>query len=186
MDKDTKIILGVVIIAIVIIAILGVGAVYLFSTLDFEKKDTTPENPIPYDDDDDDDNIYYEDTAFIIWYGDALDDLQDYNDHIIDALDGSNWFSIEFWAEETESFIDELKPECQAFYLSYNYGRLRDEFYDFLVDDSWACFYMKWSASYAQDGYYSKATEDMETATDYTNKATRHMENCNDIFSEIK
>jgi hypothetical protein len=179
MKKEGRIIVAVVIFAVMILSASAIC--YFYKAGVFDTDDVIePEDPVIPE-------TVYDDTEFLLWYRDALNDLQPYNNHIIDALSSQSYYSLEFWAEETEDFIDdELKPKCLDFYLSYDYDNLRDEFYECLVDQSRSCFYMRWGGSYAQDGRYSKATDNINTATSYINKATAHMEKCQDLFDIIE
>jgi len=128
----------------------------------------------------------YDDIVFMDWIDTTNNVLLGYSNNIVDCLGSSSYYMLEYYAEAEEDLVDDTyKPQCLAFSLSYDYDRIRDEYYDYLSDLSWASFYIKLAAGNMQDGYYSSATDNFNDATDYTERATAHLQNVNSMINNL-
>ena len=144
---------------------------------------TPPDDP-PYVPDPDPPEPRYDDSAFISWLHEANNDLLWYSGKVSDSLNTKNYVSLEYWAEAKEDIIDDTySPECEEFYLSWEYDRIRDEYSEYLSDCSWACFYIKWAGKEMQSGSYTSATDSFNDATSYTRKATAHLNTVTDLIN---
>jgi hypothetical protein len=179
MKKETKILL-ITIMAVAGIVVIMMAAIFLpyLSPSPYVPPAKTPITPVlpvtpvtpvtPV--------AQYDDSEFLTWLTTENNVLRDYTNDELDALNNGYWYTLESKCSNEESYIDDtLKSECNSFTLSYQYDGIRDEFYNYLSDRSWAAFYVKWAASDMQDDLYSLATDNFNQGTDYTEQATAHL-----------
>jgi len=127
-----------------------------------------------------------DDVDFIDWLSVSLNDLSRYTDNKLDAINSQSWYLLEYYSESEEDVIDDTyKPECLSFDLSYKYDQIRDEYYEYLSDESWAAFHSKWAAKEMQSGDYSGATDSFNDSTEYTNKAVVHINTCTNLINDL-
>ena len=164
---NKKIIIGTVLMILLVGMLSGCVS-------DNNNKDTTIPEPI------------YQDDEFLGWLFDTNENLMWYTNKKIDVLETESWFLSEYYEEAEENLIENTYiPQCRAFVLSYSYDVIRDEFYEYLEDRSWAAFYGKWAAIDLQSGDVSGAIDNWDDSNDFLRKAIVHLDTCTNLISNL-
>ena len=112
-----------------------------------------------------------EDLEFLDWSSDTLDSMGIYNDLLYAALDRSDDDDIELYSELLYDFLQEKLSEIDQFAVSSELQPLKDEFELHLQDWKTAMYYME--------------RGDLRIANIFLENAVKHLENFNDMASEL-
>jgi len=176
-------------IAILLIVVLVISVGFLSGCNEQEASNINNENDNLNDEEKEEEEpeIEYDDVEFAIWCLDCIQTMKQFNRDEAKAIDNEQWNNLKNTMNLKMDFIkNTAKPECLKFYLSTEYDKARDEYYEYLEDAWWTAYYMKRFSSYEIEGLWDLANENLELAIEYIEKSNLHLEEHNRISEGLK